>query len=150
MFVHTFSSSNRNMKVEEYEKEALQDLSMDKVDTESFRNYVISLGFKRIKWGRYLYDEECITSLMEDKLKELYRKKFHYYTYEYEVKIDKKNIDIYVHGDEEYRAADKMYKKQQNKEKLVAQVLDAIDKQSFTANTVLKHLIWESGGSKIS
>lgn len=138
------------MKVEEYEKEALQDLSMDKVDTESFRNYVISLGFKRIKWGRYLYDEECITSLMEDKLKELYRKKFHYYTYEYEVKIDKKNIDIYVHGDEEYRAADKMYKKQRNKEKLVAQVLDAIDKQSFTANTVLKHLIWESGGSKIS
>ena len=138
------------MKVEEYEKEALQDLSMDKVDTESFRNYVISLGFKRIKWGRYLYDEEFITSLMEDKLKELYRNKFHYYTYEYEVKIDKKNIDIYVHGDEEYRAADKMYKKQQNKEKLVAQVLDAIDKQSFTANTVLKHLIWESGGSKIS
>lgn len=138
------------MNVEEYEKEALQDLSMDKVDTESFRNYVISLGFKRIKWGRYLYDEECITSLMEDKLKELYRKKFHYYTYEYEVKIDKKNIDIYVHGDEEYRAADKMYKKQQNKEKLVAQVLDAIDKQSFTANTVLKHLIWEYGGSKIS
>ena len=64
--------------------------------------------------------------------------------------VDKKNIDIYVHGDEEYRAADKMYKKQQNKEKLVAQVLDAIDKQSFTANTVLKHLIWESGGSKIS
>ena len=150
MFVHTFSSSNRNMKVEEYEKEALQDLSMDKVDTESFRNYVISLEFKKINWGRYLYDEECITSLMEDKLKELYRKKFHYYTYEYEVKIDKKNIDIYVHGDEEYRAADKMYKKQQNKEKLVAQVLDAIDKQSFTANTVLKHLIWESGGSKIS
>ena len=59
------------MKVEEYENEALQDLSMDKVDTESFRSYVVSLGFKRIKWGRYLFNEECITSVMEDKLKEL-------------------------------------------------------------------------------
>lgn len=137
------------MKIDEYEKEAINDLSMDKVDTENFRNYVTSLGFKRVKWGKYLYDEECITSLIEDKLKELYRNKFHYYTYEYDVKLDKKNIDIYIQGDEEYRELEKIYKKQQHKEKMVAQVLDAIDKQSFTANTILKHLIWESGGTKI-
>lgn len=135
------------MKVEEYEQEAMNDLNMSGVDSSSFRSYVMSLGFKRIKWGKYLYEEECISSVMEDSLKELYRKKFHYYTYEYEVKLDKKNIDIYIQGDDEYLKLNRLYKKQKSKEKLVSQILDAIDKQSFTTSNVLKHLIWESGSS---
>ena len=50
-------------------------------------------------------------------------------------------------GDSEYKEAEKYYKMQKSKTKMVEQVLNALDKQSFTVNTLLKHMMWESGAS---
>ena len=67
--------------------------------------------------------------------------------YEFDQKIEKKSIEIYVKGDPTYKEAEKMYKKQKAKLKLVEQVIAALDKQSFSMNIILKHMAWESGAS---
>lgn len=133
------------MTIEEYEDIAIDDL---KVNVEMFEDYVKSLGHKRIKWARYLFEEESLQSIAEDKLRELYREKFHFYMYKYdEVKLEKKNVEIYIKGDPEYRQAEQAVSKQVFKTKFVNEVLNTIDKQSFACSNILKHKIWASGAT---
>lgn len=131
------------MTTEEYEREALKDL---KLDVTQFQEYCQSLGLKRIKWSRYLFNEETLLNAAEDRLRGLYKDKFHYYAYEYnEQKIDKKNIEIYIKGDADYRMAQQAVLKQESKMKFVNEVLCAIDKQSFQCGNILKYLMWQQG-----
>lgn len=133
------------MTVDEYEKEAIRDLT---IDITKLEDYAKGLGLSRAKWARYLFNEELVLSEAEEKLAELYRAKWHYYVYEYqEAKIEKKFIDTYIHGDKVYKEAEKMLKRQKSKTKMVEQVISALDKQSFTVNTILKHMMWESGAT---
>jgi len=131
--------------VEEYEAEAVSDLQ---IDVTKIEDYCKGLGLAKAKWARYLYNEECVLAELEERLNEMYREKYHYYVYEYsEVKIEKKSIDLYVKGDRVYKEAEKLYKKQKSKAKMVEQVISALDKQSFTVSSILKHMIWESGST---
>lgn len=133
------------MTLEEYENEAIDDL---KFDVTRFSDYVKTLGMKRIKWSKYLFVEESLLSVAEDKLRELYREKFHHYMYEYEYKgqkIEKKNVEVYIKGDGDYRLAQQAVSKQTSKMKFVNEVLNTIDKQSFACGNILKHLMWQSG-----
>ncbi len=130
--------------IAEYEEEAIKDLQ---IDVTQLKEYMLALGLHRIKWGRYLYNEESILAQCEEKLNELYKEKYNFYCYKYEEKIEKKSIDVYIKGDGEYKEAEKYYKMQKSKTKMVEQVLNALDKQSFTVNTLLKHMMWESGAS---
>lgn len=132
------------MTIDEYEEEAVRDLTL-RVD--AFQEYCQSLGLKRIKWSRYRYNEENILNIAEDKLRELYKEKFHYYVYEYPEKIDKKNIEIYIKGDDEYRRAQQIVLKQETKLKMVDEVITAIDKQSFQCSNILKYIMWSQGES---
>lgn len=132
------------MTVDEYEQEAVSDLTL-RIDV--FQDYCQSLGLKRIKWSRYRYNEENILNTAEDKLRELYREKFHYYAYEYPDKIDKKNIEIYIKGDDDYRKAQQAVLKQEAKLKMVDEVITAIDKQSFQCSNILKYIMWSQGES---
>ena len=130
--------------IDDYEKEAINDLQ---IDITKLKEYMLSLGLHRIKWGRYLYNEETLLAQCEEKINELYKDKYHFYAYKYEEKIEKKSIDVYIKGDSEYKEKEKYYKMQKSKTKMVEQVLNALDKQSFTVNTLLKHMIWESGAT---
>ena len=133
------------MTVEDYENEAILDL---KLDISDFQGYVRLLGLKRIKWAKYLHTEEMTLSIAQDKLRDLYRERFHYYMYEYnDVKLEKKNVEVYIKGDKEYRAAEQIVSKQECKVKFVNEVLNTIDKQSFSCSNILKHLIWQSGAT---
>lgn len=133
------------MTVDDYENEAILDL---KLDISDFQSYVRLLGLKRIKWAKYLHTEEMILTIAQDKLRDLYRERFHYYMYEYnDVKLEKKNVDIYIRGDKDYRAAEQIVAKQEAKVKFVNEVLSTIDKQSFSCSNILKHLIWQSGAT---
>ena len=133
------------MTVDEYEQEAIRDLT---VDVTKLEDYAKGLGLSRAKWARYLFNEETILSEAEEKLAELYRERWHYYVYEYaEAKIEKKHIDTYIHGDKTFKEAEKMVKKQKSKVKMVEQMIAALDKQSFVVNTILKHMMWESGAA---
>ena len=132
------------MTVDEYEAEALKDLE---VDVTRLQDCAKILGLKKAKWARYLYEEECILADAEERLNEMYRDKYHFYLYEFDQKIEKKSIDLYVKGDPTYKEAEKLYKKQKAKAKMVEQVISALDKQSFTMNIILKHLAWEAGAS---
>ena len=133
------------MTIDEYEQEAIEDL---KFDVAQFREYAHGLGLKRIKWARYLFEEESLLSIAEDKLRELYREKFHFYMYKYdEVKLEKKNVEIYIKGDQEYRNAEQVVSKQNFKMKFVNEILNSIDKQSFACSNILKHMMWQSGVS---
>lgn len=132
------------MTVDEYEAEALNDI---KLNPEYFKDYCQVLGTKRIKWSRYRFNEELTLNTAEDKLRELYREKFHYYAYEYPEKIDKKNIEIYIKSDDDYRKAQQAVLKQEAKLKLVDEVINSLDKQSFQCSNILKYMIWASGES---
>lgn len=133
------------MTVEDYENEAILDL---KLDISDFQGYVRLLGLKRIKWAKYLHTEEMTLTVAQDKLRDLYRERFHHYMYEYnDVKLEKKNVDIYIRGDKDYRAAEQIVAKQEAKVKFVNEVLNTIDKQSFSCSNILKHLIWQSGAT---
>ena len=132
------------MTIEEYEREALVDLDFD---VTKFRECSRYIPLRKIKWGRYLFDEECISNQIEDKVKELYRDKFKYYTYEHPDKIDKKNIDIYIKADKDYQMANQILGKQKSKEKYVQSVITCLDTLAFQTNNIVKHLIWESGGT---
>lgn len=132
------------MTIEDYEREALADLDFD---VTKFRDCSRYIPLRKSKWGRYLFEEECISNQMEDKLRELYRDKFKYYTYEYPDKIDKKNIDIYIKADKDYQVANQIFGKQKAKEKYVQSVIGCLDTLAFQTNNIVKHLIWESGGN---
>lgn len=128
--------------IAEYEEEAIKDLQ---INVTELKEYTLALGLHRIKWGRYLFNEETILAECEEKLNELYKEKYTFYMYKYEEKIEKKSVDVYIKGDSEYKQAEKYYKMQKSKVKMVEQVLNALDKQSFTVNAILKHMMWESG-----
>lgn len=134
------------MTIEEYEAEALADLQIDVTTLEDAAKV---LGLKRAKWAKYLYEEECILAEAEERLNEMRRDKHHFYLYEFDQKIEKKSVDIYVQGDPIYKEAEKMHKKQMAKIRMVEQIISALDKQSFTMNIILKHMAWKSGASAI-
>lgn len=126
----------------EYETEAIEDLTIDITNLE---NYLLKLGLLRAKWSKYLYNEESILSVCEEKLNQLYKEKYHYYLYEYNEKIEKKSIDLYIKGDDAYNEAEKYSKLQKSKCKMVEQVISALDKQSFSVNSLIKYMMWQSG-----
>lgn len=130
------------MTIDEYEREALTDLNFD---VTQFQEYSKSLGTKRIKWSRYLFNEESIFTLAEDKLKELYKDKLYYLLYKAPEKIDKKYIEAFIKGDPEYRLAEQAVAKQNSKVKFVNEILNTIDRQSFQCSNILKHMMWQSG-----
>lgn len=133
------------MTVDEYEQEAIRDLQ---IDVTKLEDYAKGIGMSRAKWARYLYNEEALLAEAEERIAELYRTKWHYYVYEYqEAKVEKKFIDVYIKGDPKYKEAEKLLKRQKSKTKMVEQVISALDRQSFAVNTILKHMIWESGAS---
>lgn len=134
------------MTIDEYEAEALKDLQIDVTVIEDAAKV---LGLKRAKWARYLYEEECTLAEAEERLNEMRRDKYHFYLYEFDQKIEKKSVEVYVKGDPVFKEAEKVYKKQMAKTKMVEQVISALDKQSFAMNIILKHMAWKSGASAI-
>lgn len=132
------------MTIDEYEKIAYEDLNFD---VTIFKEYCSTLALKRIKWARFLYQEETISSEADERLKELYKNRLKFYQYDYEYSIDKKYLDIYIRGDKIFQEAEKIYSSQKSKESFVREIVATIDRQSYQMNNVLKHLLWESGVS---
>lgn len=123
--------------VDEYQKEAHDDLDFDLLQ---FEEYSKSIGLKRVKWGRYLFEEEYALNILRDQMQEKYKDRFRYYAYQYsDEKVDKKFLDIYIKGDAEYREVEKKYNVQKSRVDFVQSVLNTLDKQSFHCSNVLKH-----------
>lgn len=135
-----------NQAKEEIYNESLHDLN---IDLNNFEGGLRVLSIKRSKWSRRLFEEELKSAELEERLKELYSKKYKYYLYEHKEdgkNIEKKYVEMWVNSDKEYLSLDYQYKVQKSKEKLVAQVLNAVDQQSFSYSTILKKMMYE--GSK--
>jgi hypothetical protein len=134
---------------EDYFQEALVDL---KFDETTIQEYMISLGRKRMKWGRYIYNEERNTKMGEQALASIYKKWFHYYMYgdktsKEDIKIDKKFIDIYIKAQDDYKSCELKLAEQKNKEKFLNDVAKNLEQQTFVVNNFIKHLLYQAGGN---
>lgn len=130
------------MNISEYEQEALKDLE---VNPTTINSYCLKIGYLRAKWAKYLFSEEDTLNQLEANLANLYRDKMLHYTYDSEIILDKKNIEIAINGDEEYLIKRKEVNAQKSLIKYINEVISTLNAQSFYLNTCVKHLIWQSG-----
>ena len=137
--------------IEEYEIEARDDLTCPKIMNGGHKSqpdisgYALRLGSLRAKWAKYLYLEEKEESSKEQDLDKVFIDRFRYYLYDSPYTIDKKDIQFYIRGDEEYTGVSEILKEQKAKVKFISNVLEALNGQSFYLNTAMKHILWKSG-----
>ena len=132
---------------EDYYQESIADLSFNEANVQQF---MFKVGTNRAKWASYKYHEEQILEQAKQAYNTIYKNVFHRYMYEPKedlenIKIEKKNISIYIEADNEVKKARLAVVTQENKIKFLERILDIFDSSSFTINNYIKHLIWQSG-----
>jgi hypothetical protein len=128
--------------ISKYESEAISDLNFD---ISKFQDYTTSIGSKKVKWGRYLYDEEKLLNTADHKLREAYLERYNHYRFNHETIIEPKNLDIYIKADVLYTEKETAVQLQKLKVNFIKEVLSTLEGQSFIVNSVLKHFLWEQG-----
>lgn len=123
--------------IDDYNNEAIRDCTFD---TTNIEEYTIRLGKIKLKWGRYVYDESLELEKCRDELLQAKKKALHQYKYESDLKIQGKDIDVFVDADKEFREAQKKYNIQLKKIECVENYLKVISDQSFAISSVIKHI----------
>lgn len=123
--------------IDDYSNEAIRDCTFN---TTNLEEYSIRLGKLKLKWGRYVYDESVELEKYRDELVQAKKKAVHNYKYDSDLKIQSKDIDIFVDADKEYREAQKKYNTQLKKIECVENYLKIISDQSFAISSVIKHI----------
>lgn len=124
-------------KIEKLEEKLLLDLE---VSDQSEQDYLLTLSTKIAKWQGYYskakQKEYTIGSELDFKYKELYM----YYTHEFSTKLDKKDIQIFIFADNEYRKL----KIQQQEIQVLAQfaekAIKTLESQQWSLKTRLDYL----------
>ena len=123
--------------IDDYSNEAIRDCTFN---TTNLEEYAIRLGKLKLKWGRYVYDESVELEKYRDELVQAKKKAVHNYKYDSDLKIQSKDIDVFVDADKEYREAQKKYNTQLKKIECVENYLKIISDQSFAISSVIKHI----------
>ena len=124
-------------KIEKLEEKLLLDLD---VKEQSEQDYLLTLSTKIARWQGYYskakQKEYSIGSDLDFKYKELYM----YYTHEFSTKLDKKDIQIFIFADNEYRKL----KIQQQEVQVLAQfaekAIKTLESQQWSLKTRLDYL----------
>ena len=124
-------------KIEKLEEKLLLDLE---VSDQSEQDYLLTLSTKIAKWQGYYskakQKDYTIGSELDFKYKELYM----YYTHEFSTKLDKKDIQIFIFADNEYRKL----KIQQQEIQVLAQfaekAIKTLESQQWSLKTRLDYL----------
>lgn len=124
-------------KIEKLEEKLLLDLE---VKEQSEQDYLLTLSTKIARWQGYYskakQKEYSIGSDLDFKYKELYM----YYTHEFSTKLDKKDIQIFIFADNEYRKL----KIQQQEVQVLAQfaekAIKTLESQQWSLKTRLDYL----------
>lgn len=124
-------------KIEKLEEKLLIDLD---VKEQSEQDYLLTLSTKIARWQGYYskakQKEYSIGSDLDFKYKELYM----YFTHEFSTKLDKKDIQIFIFADNEYRKL----KIQQQEVQVLAQfaekAIKTLESQQWSLKTRLDYL----------
>ena len=132
---------------EDYYQESIADLAFDGNNVQEF---MFKVGTKRAKWASYKYHEEQILEQAKQAYSTIYKNVFHRYMYEPKedlenIKIEKKNLSVYIEADPEVKKARLAVVTQENKIKFLDGIIDIFGSTSFIINNYIKHLIWQSG-----
>lgn len=132
-------------KDQEYIEESRADMKFSILD---FKDYLLKLGELKQKWSEYLYNEQRYRDTIDEKMKEKYKELYSYYMYKQsDEKVDRKDVDIFIHGDKEYIKLVHWYNKFNNRCALVERILKNVEGQSYIAHCLLKFSMWQSGAN---
>lgn len=130
--------------MERIQKESAEDLAFDleSADLSSLR-----LSGLRQKWCTYVVRSELSRKKSEQEKKQKYRTLHEFYMKEYNLKIDRRDVDSYIEGDAEYQKLEASEEYWKQCSKFIDGILQALDKASYNHGNAIKWAIFKAGGN---
>lgn len=133
------------LNIEELEKQVEADLTWDMADCDT-----VCLNIPRLKakYCSLLYREEISAKNVELQLKAVYAVLHESYLsgIKTNILIDRRDVDIYITGDEKYIAIFAKHELAKQNCKFIDGVLKGIDSMSFAISSAVKWHIFKAGG----
>jgi hypothetical protein len=124
-------------KIQKLEEKLLSDLE---VQEQSEQDYLLSLGTKIARWQSYYSKakrkEYFLNSELDFKYKELYM----YYLHEFNTKLDKKDIGVFIYADNEYRKLRSELQEIQILTQFSEKAIKTLESQQWALKTRLDYL----------
>lgn len=134
--------SQRVPNIEELFEQAKHDLSYDIKDADEFAT---KLPLLKRKWAMYLIQYELQLKALEQTASAVYKDKFHFYLHENNVIIDRRDVDVYINGDEEYQKQTAILEVKKSAIGFIKEVLKILDNTSYTLGQAIKLYLWKQG-----
>jgi hypothetical protein len=124
-------------------EEARKDLEFDitNVDRLSLR-----IPLLQEKYARMVMFQKAEVKKAEYRLKEVEAERHEFYMTQYSYKVDRRDVDKYIWGDEKYINANKVLDGHKIKLEYLQTIMGALDKASWNINNFVKLHIWKNGG----
>lgn len=126
------------------QEESKTDLAFDLETADASSMAMASL---RAKWCGYAVDVTFSQKRAEQKRKERYKTLHEYYLTEYPLKVDRRDIDSYIEGNEEYQKLEAAEEYWKQTSKYVDGILQALDSASYNIGNAVKWAIFKQGGN---
>lgn len=130
--------------MERIQKESADDLSFDleNADTSS-----LQLSRIRQKWCTYAVRAELSRKKSEQEKKQKYRTLHEFYMKEYNLKIDRRDVDSYIEGDLEYQRLEASEEYWKQCSKFVDGILQCLDKATWNISNAIKWHAFKAGAN---
>lgn len=136
-------SENSQSKLEILREQVLQDL---KFDINEAGKHAFSLITLREKYTHLLAVASMTVKKLEREAKQEYRLLFEHYMKNYQVKIDRRDMKIYIEGDTKLIRLQEKIDEAKAIQSYIDGVVQAIDKHGFSVGHAIKFEIFKRGG----
>lgn len=98
------------------------------------------------KYARKLVEAEIKVKSTEQDLFELKKELHNYYLFDYQTKIDRRDVDLYIEGDQKYVKLMRVLTVQRETAKYLENILKSIDSMQYMLPAAVKWHIFKNGG----
>lgn len=130
------------MLLKEIKKMADKDLRINKSKIDSIS---LDVPFLHNKYYKILIQEKLKQRRNENEFNSLYRKKWKYYSTEYKLTLEKREIPIYVKGDKEIIELEEKTFLLKEKILYLEAIISNINRMSFNIKNAIDFLKWTHG-----
>lgn len=129
--------------ISELQKQVAVDLEFD---IENADRHALRLAVLRDKYSRLAVTAELDRVSAENELKAAYRTAWKHYMSEVPYKVDRRDVDILIEGDEKYAKAKGIYEYSRQVVKYIDKTMQAIDRAGYNIGAAIKWAVFKGGG----
>ena len=126
-----------------FDKEVREDLDFHLKDGS---DKIMKIASLKAKWSARLIDLQHIWNEVELKRKKKFSELWKYYSMDYEQALDRRDIPVYISGDDEYQEILRELNQEKERIDKIDGVLKSIEGLTYAISAAIKWEIFQRGG----